>query len=88
MSIGKYEFRTSLIESLLTRWTRWRGKKDGGILQNEDRGYGKVRRHRYRQWKRTDHSVICVKGSKYTKTRLCIFSKVKIEQKDNDGTLE
>jgi hypothetical protein len=46
MGVGIYELGTSLVESLLTRRRRWGGKKDGGILQNEDRGYLKVRRYR------------------------------------------
>ena len=29
-----------------------------------------VRRHRYRQWKCTNHSVICIIVSRDTKTRL------------------
>jgi hypothetical protein len=73
MGVGIHELGTSLIESLLARWTGWRGKKNGGILQNEDRGYLKVRKQRCRQWKCTDHSVICVIGSKYKETRLYVY---------------
>ena len=32
MSVGGYELRISLIESILTVGTGWRGIKDGGIL--------------------------------------------------------
>ena len=39
MSVRRYELRASLIESLLTSGTGWRGKKDGSILQNENCNY-------------------------------------------------
>ena len=39
ISAGRYELGTSLIQSLLTSWMGWRGKKNAGILQNENCGY-------------------------------------------------
>ena len=39
MNVGRYELGASLIDRLLTGWTGWRGIKNCGILQNEDRGY-------------------------------------------------
>ena len=73
MSVGIYELGTSLIESLHKRWTGWGGKNNGGILQNKDCGYLNVRRDRCRQRKCTDHDVICVIASRYTKARLYVY---------------
>ena len=37
--VGRYELETSLIESILTGWTGWRGIKNGSTFQNEDCDY-------------------------------------------------
>jgi hypothetical protein len=38
MSVGRYESGKCLIEDLLTSWTGWRSKTNGGVLQNKDGG--------------------------------------------------
>jgi len=39
MSVGRYELETSCIQNLFTSRTGRRGKKNAGILQNENCGY-------------------------------------------------
>ena len=39
MGVRGYELGTSLIQNRPTRWIVLRGKKNAGILQNEDCGY-------------------------------------------------
>ena len=47
-----------------------------------------VRKYRRRQWKYTDHSVICM-IARYTKARLKHpINKIRIELKINDSTSE
>lgn len=39
MKAGRQELGTSLVESLITSWTIWRGKKNASTLQNENCDY-------------------------------------------------